>query len=104
MRKIRFIKMKYKNIPIRSKVTEALSRKRRAYEPFSPLRDSRILDSKNLYILMPKFTQDRYSNRQSISDYPQLVFKTIERAQMFLDDNQIEDHMPVTIYNQIRAY
>jgi hypothetical protein len=96
--------MKYKNILIRSKVTEALSRKRRAYEPFSPLRDSRILDGKTLYILMPKFKQDRYSSSQSISNYPQLVFKTFERAQQFLDDNQIEDHLPVTIYDQIRAY
>lgn len=94
----------YKNIAIKPKVNEAISRKRRQYEPFSPLRDSRILDAKELFILIKVSAQDRYALGQNGSNYPQLVFKTPDRAKQYLEDNEIDDHNVVSVYNQIKFY
>ena len=64
------------------KVGEALSKKRRAYEPYSPLRNSGTLDTKNIYVIVTS---------EGNSNYPAFAFTSYEAAKKFLVDSGYDD-------------
>lgn len=95
--------MKAHNIGFET-ITEALSKKRRRYDAASPLRSSSILDARELFILVKKTSQDRTETGQGTSHYPAFVFKSLEKAQKFLEDVGAEDHQVVSVYDKLRIY
>jgi hypothetical protein len=73
----------YKNISIKSKVTEALSLRKRGYSPASPLRSPGVLDTRKIFVL-----EDPNGGTGSFSSY---AFSSQAAAERFMKSALLED-------------
>lgn len=83
----------YKNIPIKSKVTEALSLRKRGYDPQSPLRDPGVLDTRRIFVL-----EDRDGRTGSYASYAFSSQKAAEKFMRGLALTEFDDCQIVELY------